>query len=157
MKRQFLRPFLPLCAMIASGAMLAACAGDPVYVACPDITAPKEGTAAFMKMDDTGEIVDVRLNGVRGLCEPLDGGGTSVDLSVGLKLKRVARDNIPAGVAQIDIISFIVDGDDKVVSSDPVKYQAGFSKGTRIIYPVAEYSTKVGEGQRIVLSLVPTL
>ncbi|MGC6454498.1 MAG: hypothetical protein ACON31_11370 [Candidatus Puniceispirillaceae bacterium] len=157
MKRLSLSRFLSLPSLIGGSALLVACAGDPVYVACPQITAPQEGTAAFMKMDDTGELIDVRLNGVRGLCQNLDNGGTLVDVSVGLKLKRAARDDMPAGVAEVEMIGFIVDADDKVVSSDTIRYKTGFAKDVRTNYPLAEYSVVLVDGQRLVLSLVPAL
>lgn len=156
MKHQSFTRFLSLSAVFGGAAFLAACAGDPVYVACPEITAPPEGTAAFMKMDDTGEVVDVRLNGVRGLCQRVDG-GKQVDVSVGLKLKRAGGADLPAGVAEIEMIGFIVDADDKVVRSDTVRYKTGFSKGARMHYPLASYSAVLSDGQRLVLSLVPDL
>ena len=41
-----LLPWLPsLSVSLGAATLLAACASDPVYVACPDITAPEEGVA----------------------------------------------------------------------------------------------------------------
>jgi len=148
--------FLSLSAALGGAFFLVACAGDPVYVACPEITAPPEGTAAFMRMDETGEIVDVRMNGVRALCQAVDG-GKQVDVAVGLKLKRAGGEKLADGVAQVELIGFIVGPDDKVVSSDGVLYKTGFRDGARINYPVADYSAVLSEGQRLVLSLVPDL
>jgi len=156
MKHQSHTRFFPLSAVFAGAALLSACAGDPVYVACPEITAPPEGTAAFMKMDDTGEVIDVRMNGVRGLCQPVDG-GKQVDVAVGLKMKRAAAAKLPAGVAEIELIGFIVDADDTVVNSEKLIYKTGFRDGARMHYPVAEYSAVLTDGQRLVLSLVPAL
>ncbi|MGB1825282.1 MAG: hypothetical protein ACPHLN_02485, partial [Candidatus Puniceispirillaceae bacterium] len=56
-------------ALGASGLALASCAGTPDYIACPEVSAPREGTQAYMRMDETREIFDVRMNGVNGLCE----------------------------------------------------------------------------------------
>ena len=156
MKNQSLTRYLPLPAFLGTAALLAACAGDPVYVTCPEITAPPEGTAAFMKMDETGEVIDVRMNGVRGLCQPTKS-GKQVDVAVGLKLKRAGAEKLPAGVAEIELMGFIVDADDNVVTSDRVIYKTGFADGARLHYPVAEYSTVMTQGQRLVLSLVPAL
>lgn len=156
MKNQPTIRFLPLSVVLGGAAFLAACAGDPVYVTCPEITAPPEGTAAFMKMDETGEVIDVRMNGVRGLCQPVDG-GKQVDVAVGLKMKRAAAEKLPAGVAEIELIGFIVDAGDTVVSSNKIIYKTGFRDGARMHYPVAEYSAVLADGQRLVLSLVPAL
>ena len=41
-----------------------------------------------MRIDDTGEVVNVRLNGVRARCEQVGENGVSMDLSIGLKIKR---------------------------------------------------------------------
>ena len=144
-------------ALFAASLMLAACAGDPTYIACPDISAPQEGTNAFMKMDETGEIIDVRLNGVRGLCEADADGATAMTVSVGLKLKRAAADDLVAGVAQVQMAAFIIDPDDNVVANETIIYKTGFSKGQRIHYPAASYETVIADGNRLVISLVPAL
>ena len=156
MKHQPRTCFLSLAAVLGGAAFLAACAGDPVYVACPSITAPPEGTSAFRKMDVTGEVVDVRMNGVRGLCQPVDG-GKQVDVAIGLKMKRPAAEKFAGGVTEVEIVSFVIDSDDNVVSSDSTLYKTGFRDGVRIHYPVAEYSTVLADGQRLVLTLVPAL
>ena len=156
MKHQTLARFLPISTVLGGATLLAACAGDPVYVACPEITAPPEGTAAFRKMEGTGEVIDVRMNGVRGLCQRVDG-GTQVDVAIGLKMKRPAAEKFAGGVAEAEIRVFVVDADDKVARTDTVVYKAGFREGTRTHYPVAQYSDELSDGQRLVLSLVPEL
>jgi hypothetical protein len=110
-----------------------------------------------MRMDDTREIFDVRMNGVSGLCEAADGGGTEMTVSVGLKLKRAAEGDLFAGVAQVEMIGIVVDADSNVVETKPIKYVTGFRKGQSLHYPVAEYKITVGEGNRLVLSLLPSL
>ena len=162
MKRQtppmkFSKPFLALPAFLAASVMLGACAGKPTYIACPEISAPQEGTSAFMKMDETGEIIDVRLNGVRGLCEAAGDGATEMTVSVGLKLKRAASEELAAGVAQVEMATFVVDADDKVVANDTIKYKTGFAKNQRIHYPAAEYKITIADGNRLVISLIPAL
>ncbi len=49
MKRQtpqmnMLKTFAALPSLFVAGALLSACAGKPNYIACPDISAPQEGT-----------------------------------------------------------------------------------------------------------------
>ena len=110
-----------------------------------------------MRMDDTREVIDVRMNGVSGLCEAADGGGTEMTVSIGLKLKRAAGEDLAPGVAQIDLIGIIVGPDNDVIETKAIKYKTGFAKGQRLNYPVAEYKVTVADGNRLVLSLLPAL
>ena len=144
-------------ALGAAGFALASCTSTPDYVACPEVSAPREGTQAYMRMDDTREVIDVRMNGVNGLCEAADGGATLMNVSIGLKLKRAAGEDLEAGVAQIDLIGIVVGPDNDVVETNAIKYKAGFAKGQRLNYPVAEYKITVADGNRLVLSLLPAL
>ena len=140
-----------------TAALLAGCAGDPDYVSCPELTAPKEGAEAFMRIDETGEIVNVRMNGVRAICERTGQDGISMELSVGLKIKRLKADDLPAGVVQVNIAGLVAEGDTVVNNPPPVRYKAGFRKGNQTMYPVVDYEVTVKEGQRLILSLVPGL
>ena len=109
-----LLPWLPsLSVSLGAATLLAACASDPVYVACPEITAPEEGVEAFMQMDDTNEVVNARLNGVTARCEAVEG-GIEMAVSIGLKIKRLPAETLPAGVAQINIAGMTVEEDGAV-------------------------------------------
>lgn len=143
--------------LLVTAALLAGCAGDPDYVSCPELTAPKEGAEAFMRIDETGEIVNVRMNGVRAICERTGQDGISMELSVGLKIKRLKADDLPAGVVQVNIAGLVAEGDTVVDTPPPVRYKAGFRKGNQTMYPVVDYDVTVKEGQRLILSLVPGL
>lgn len=157
MKRRFVpRPFATVPLLVAAS-LLAGCAGDPDYVTCPELTAPEEGAEAFMRIDDTGEIVNARLNGVKAICEKVGDDGISMELSVGLKIKRLSGDTYPAGVAQINIVGIVAEGDELVSSPPPVRYKAGFRKGQQTMYPVVNYDVTVKDGQRLIVSLVPGL
>lgn len=154
MKSSFL-PWLPsLSVSLGAATLLAACASDPVYVACPDITAPEEGVEAFMQMDDTNEVVNARLNGVTARCEAVEG-GIEMAVSIGLKIKRLPAETLPAGVAQINIAGMTVEEDGAVGASETLRYKAGFTDNTQILYPVVDYKVTVKTGQRLVVSLIP--
>jgi len=157
MKRRFVPRLFATVPLLVAASLLAACAGDPDYVTCPELTAPEEGAAAFMRIDDTGEIVNVRLNGIRAVCERVGDDGISMELLVGLKIKRLSGDIYPAGVVQINIVGIVAEGDELVSSQPPVRYKGGFRKGQRMIYPAVNYDVTVRDGQRLILSLVPGL
>lgn len=157
MKRRIPNRLFAISPLLFTAALLAACAGDPAIVKCPELTAPAEGAEAFMRIDDTGEVVNVRLNGVRARCEQVGENGVSMDLSIGLKIKRLGADEYPAGVAQINVVGLVAEGD-RIVSSPPlIRYKAGFRKGQQTMYPVVEHDVTVTDGQRLIISLVPGL
>ena len=157
MKCRILNRFLAASPLLVTAALLAGCAGDPDYVKCPELTAPEEGAEAFMRIDETGEIVNARLNGVRALCEKVGDDGISMELSVGLKMKRLSAEAYPTGVVQVNVVGLVAEGDKIVSSEPPIRYKAGFRKGQRLMYPVVDYDVTVKEGQRLILSLVPGL
>ena len=157
MKRRFEPRLFATAPLLVAVSLLAGCAGDPDYVTCPELTAPEEGAEAFMRIDDTGEIINARLNGVKAVCERVGDDGISMELLVGLKIKRLSGDSYPAGVAQINIVGIVAEGDETVSSPPPVRYKAGFRKGQRLMYPAVTYDVTVKDGQRLILSLVPGL
>jgi len=157
MKRLAMKRLRAAMPFLVTAALLAGCAGDPEYVTCPDMTAPEAGAEAFMRIDESGEIVNARLNGVRARCEQVGENGISMDLSIGLKIKRLSAEEYPAGVAQINVVALVAEGDKVVSSSEPIRYKAGFRKGQRIMYPVVAHELTVTEGQRLIVSLVPGL
>ena len=156
MKSSHLHRFSLVSASLGVATLLAACASDPVYVACPDITAPEEGVEAFMLMDTTNEVVNVRLNGVTARCEAVED-GIDMAVSIGLKLKRVPAEKLPAGVAQVNIAGVVVEEDGSVGASKTLRYKAGFTDNRQILYPVVDYQVTVKTGQRLVVSLLPRM
>ena len=156
MKSIHLQWFPYLLVSLGAATLLAACASDPVYIACPDITAPEEGVEAFMLMDGSNEVVNARLNGVTALCEAAED-GIEMAVSIGLKIKRLPAEKLPAGVAQINIAGVIVEEDGAIGASETLQYKAGFTDNRQILYPVVDYQITVKAGQRLVVSLLPGL
>ena len=157
MKRRTLNRIFAVSPVLVTAALLAGCSTGSEYVKCPELTAPEEGAEAFMRIDETGEIVNARMNGVRASCEKVGDDGISMELSVGLKIKRLTAEEYPAGVAQVNVVGLVAEGDKVVSSQPPIRYKAGFRKGERIMYPVVDYDVTVKQGQRLILSLVPGL
>ena len=156
MKSSHLQWFPSLSVSLGAATLLAACASDPVYIACPDITAPEEGVEAFMLMDGSNEVVNARLNGVTARCEAAED-GIEMAVSIGLKIKRLPAEKLPAGVAQINIAGVIVEEDGVIGASETLRYKAGFTDNRQILYPVVDYQITVKAGQRLVVSLLPGL
>ena len=156
MTSSLLQRFSWLSVSLGTATLLAACASDPVYVACPDITAPEEGVEAFMLMDGTNEVVNARLNGVTARCEAVED-GIEMAVSIGLKIKRLPADKLPAGIAQVNIASVLVEEDGAVGTSETLQYKAGFNDNRQILYPAVDYRVTVKDGQRLVVSLIPSL
>lgn len=156
MKQPQISSLIPLSMVLATGLALSACSKTE-YVACPALSAPEEGAQTFVEMDVTGERIDTRLNGVDALCTLNNDGSVAVDLSIGLKMTRLFYQDKMPGVAQIDIVTVILDENDGVVRTEPMAYKAGFADYERVDYPIVEYRTTVVDGQRLVVSLLPAL
>ena len=109
-----------------------------------------------MLMDDTNEVVNARLNGVTARCEAVED-GIKMAVSIGLKIKRLPADKLPAGVAQINIAGVIVEEDGAIGASETLRYKAGFTDNRQILYPAIDYQVTVKDGQRLVVSLIPSL
>ena len=109
-----------------------------------------------MLMDTTNEVVNVRLNGVTARCEAVED-GIDMAVSIGLKLKRVPAEKLPAGVAQVNIAGVVVEEDGSVGASETLRYKAGFTDNRQILYPVVDYQVTVKTGQRLVVSLLPRM
>jgi hypothetical protein len=157
MKRRILKRIFAASPLLVTAALLAGCSTGSEFVKCPELTAPEEGAEAFMRIDETGEIINARMNGVRASCEQVGDDGISMKLSVGLKIRRFGVDAYPAGVAQVNVVGVVAEGDKIVSSQAPVRYKAGFKKGEMTMYPVFDYKITVKQGQRLILSLVPGL
>ena len=156
MKHRQISSLIPLSMLLATGLVMSACS-KTVFVDCPDLSAPEEGAQAFVEMDVTGERIDTRLNGVNAECTLNNDGSVSVDLAIGLKMTRVFYKEKMPGVAQIDLVTVVLDENDVVVRTEPMAYKAGFADYERIDYPIVDYRTTVIEGQRLVVSLLPAL
>lgn len=157
MKRRTLNRIFAVSPVLVTAALLAGCSIGSEYVKCPELTAPEEGAEAFMRIDETGEIINARMNGVRAICEKVGDDGISMKLTVGLKIRRLGAEGYPAGVAQVNVVGVVAEGDKIVSSEAPVRYKAGFKKGEMMMYPVVDYNVTVKQGQRLIVSLVPGL
>ena len=148
-------PILLSGAMLAGLFTLAGCGTTGDAVPCPPITAPEEGARASMRADETGQLFDVRLNGVEASCSAAKSGGVAMTISVGLKMKRDLGQGIEADIVEIPMMTAIVGPDNRVIDNARVSSKAGFSKNEAIKYPVATLDQIVPADARLVISLVP--
>ena len=142
-------------ALIGCSVLLAACASQDEVVFCPTISAPEEGTRAFVRSDDAKQVFDVRLNGVNAICTRHNSGGTMVALSVGLKIKRSLAEGAGNDVVAVPMMSAIVDTNQAVMSNQEFGYRVGFDKGSDSKFPVTEVEQLVPAEARLVISLRP--
>ena len=144
----------PVAPLLGIAALLAGCAGKGDLVACPQVTAPLETVNGYQLSDESAAVVDMRFNGVSAVCEALDNGDIRMDLAIGMKLKRLEKNNLDDTVS-IYIATAVVDADDKVVGNDRIVYQAGMQADSAPKYPVIDYRVTVKPDQRLVISLLP--
>ena len=135
---------------------LSSCALLSDVVSCPSLSAPPEGTRAFVVTDEHRQIVDVRLNGVRAQCTAEANGDVLVAVKAGLKLTRNLAENDKPDIAVVPMITAILDSNDQVVSNDSFGYKTGFDTDLERLLPVVEFELVVPSGGRAVISLTPT-
>ena len=142
-------------ALIGCSVLLAGCASQDEVVFCPTISAPEEGARAFVRSDDAKQVFDVRLNGVKAICRRHNSGGTMVELSVGLKIKRSLAEGVENDVVAVPMMSAIVDANQTVIANQKFGYRVGFNKGDGSKFPVADIEQLVPADARLVISLRP--
>ena len=135
---------------------LSSCALLSDVVSCPSLSAPPEGTRAFVMTDEHRQIVDVRLNGVRAQCTAEANGDVVMEVKAGLKMTRNLAENAEPDIAVVPMMTAIVDADDKVVSNASFGYKNGFDADLDRLLPVVEFELVVPSGGRAVISLTPT-
>tara|TARA_B100001093_G_scaffold517570_1_gene599473 strand:+ start:457 stop:951 length:495 start_codon:yes stop_codon:yes gene_type:complete len=144
----------PVTPLLGMAALLAACAGKGDLVACPQVTTPLDTVNGYQLSDESSAAVDMRFNGVSAVCEVLDNGDIRMDLAIGIKLKRLEKNNLDDTVS-IHIATAVVDADDKVVGNDRIVYKTGIQADLALKYPVIGYRVKVKTDQRLVIGLLP--
>ena len=135
---------------------LSSCALLSDVVSCPSLSAPPEGTRAFVMTDEHRQIVDVRLNGVRAQCTAEANGDVLMEVKAGLKLTRNLVENAKPDIAVVPMMTAILDADDQVVSNGSFGYKNGFDADLERLLPVVEFELVVPVGGRAVISLTPT-
>ena len=122
---------------------------------CPAISAPEEGTRSFVRSDTAGQLFDVRLNGVTAACMRHKSGGTTVALTVGLKLDRNLGEGAGPDILAVPMMTAMVDDQQAVISNSEFGYTVGFGKGIKQQYPTVEIEKMVPAKARLVISLKP--
>ena len=144
-----------LTALIGCVVLFVGCASKFDDVICPKISAPEEGARAFVRADESMQMFDVRLNGVKAKCTGHKSGGTVVALTVGLKLNRNLADDDKEALVAVPMMTATVDEQEIVIANDEFSYRVGFSKGNARKYPTAEIEQLVPANARLVISLKP--
>ena len=124
-------------------------------ITCPLVSAPEEGARTFVRSETTGQLFDVRLNGVTADCLRHKSGGTVVALTVGLKLDRNLGEGTDADVIAVPMMTAMVDNQQTVISNSQFGYIVGFGKGDKQQYPTVELEEIVPANARLVISLKP--
>ena len=144
-------------ALLGCLVLLSSCSLLNDDVSCPPLSAPAEGARAFVMTDEKRQIVDVRLNGVRAQCTAEANGDVLMKVKAGLKLTRNLAENAESDIAVVQMMTAILDADDRLVSNDSFGYRNGFDTDLGRLLPVVEFELVVPSGGRAVISLKPTL
>ena len=142
-------------ALLVCSVSLAGCTSNDDMIICPAISAPEEGARTLVRSDTTGQLFDVRLNGVSAACMRHKSGGTSVALTVGLKLDRNLGEGADADVLAVPLMTAMVNDHQTVISNKEFGYSVGFGKDVKQQYPTVEIENIVPANARLVISLKP--
>ena len=142
-------------AMLAGMITLAGCGTTGDAVPCPPVTASQEGVRVSMRADETGQLFDVRLNGVEASCSVAKSGGVAMKTLVSLKMKRDLRQGVEADIVEIPMMTAIVGPDNRVIDNTRDSSKAGFSKNEAVKYSVVTLNQTLPADARLVISLVP--
>ena len=138
---------------------LAGCSSfGPDPVACSDkITAPIEGARVSLRtIEDTSQQVEVRLNGVSGLCYNNEN-SVDMDISIGLKASRITDAPSEPLIFEVPVLTAILDSNDSVIETRTSSYQMAFMANKTVFYPVGEMAVTLPSDGRVVLSLASDL
>ena len=146
---------LSILALIGCSVFFTGCAGKDEMITCPLVSAPEEGARTFVRSETTGQLFDVRLNGVTADCMQHKSGGTAVALTVGLKLDRNLGEGTVADLLSVPMMTAMVGKEQTVISNSEFGYMVSFGKGAKQQYPTVEFEKIVPADARLVISLKP--
>ncbi len=148
----------PLVLATAVIGVLGACSTfEPDYYNCDSrVTSYAEGVRSSLTTQNTGQDVEVRLNGVSGKCYD-DGTSYVAELAIGLKVSRNVGEGGGVDPVVVPMVAAIIDADDAVQSTSSFVYTMQFTSGVQDIYPLVRREFSVPQGGRVILSLTPVL
>ena len=142
--------------MFGSLVFLTSCSFNDEWVSCPPLSAPVEGARAYVVTDEQKQTVDVRLNGVRTQCTAEADGRILMEVKAGLKMTRNLAQNAAADIANVPMMTAILDANDEVLSNEALDYKIGFNTDLARLLPLVEFELVVPADGRAVISLTPT-
>ena len=141
--------------ILGSSVFLTSCSFREKLEYCPPLSAPIEGTRAFVVTDELKQPVDVRLNGVRAECTAEADGKVLMEIKAGMKITRDLGENAAADVAAVPMMTAVLDLNDNLLSNETFAYRIGFSTDLERLLPVFEFELVVPADGRAVISLMP--
>lgn len=140
-------------ALGVAATMLAGCSAfEPDYVACPSIKAVDGTGRVEVTGDPSGAPIQLRLNGVRGLCT-VNSDGFDLVLQVGLFARRDLTANVKTDEYNIDITMAFLDSNDQVVGRHIHSASGFFAELEEKSRPTLKISTDIPAGTRVILGL----
>ena len=147
----------PLVLATAIIGVLGACSTfEPDYYNCDSrVTSYAEGVRSSLTTQNTGQDVEVRLNGVSGKCYD-DGTSYVAELAIGLKVSRNVGEGGGVDPVVVPMVAAIIDADDTVLETSSFIYTMQFTS-VQDIYPLVRREYTIPKGGRVILSLTPVL
>jgi hypothetical protein len=79
-----------------------------------------------------------------------------MEVKAGLKMTRNLAQNAAADIANVPMMTAILDANDEVLSNEALDYKIGFNTDLARLLPLVEFELVVPADGRAVISLTPT-
>ena len=137
-------------------ASLSACSvfEPETYDCSAKVTSYADGVRASLNTQNTGQAVEVRLNGVSAICEDR-ANDVATQVAIGLKVSRQLDEGAEVSPVLVPMVAAVIASDDSVIATESFVYSMQFTANSQVIYPLVRREFNVPTGGRVILSLTP--
>ena len=118
------------------------------------VSAVELGARSSLLAKETGEPLEVRLNGVSALCTNYDT-KTYIDIKSGLKILRLNSDLSEVAELEVPFIIVAVSAEDTILERKSFGFKMAVNSKNRTIYPVVDFGITIPSDGRVIVSLTP--
>ena len=118
------------------------------------VSAVELGARVSLLATETGEPLEVRLNGVSALCTNYDT-EMHVDIKAGLKILRLNSDLSAVAELEVPFLAVAVSAQDIILERKSFGFKMAVSSKNRTIYPVVDFGITIPSDGRVIVSLIP--
>ena len=118
------------------------------------VSAVELGARSSLLAIETGEPIEVRLNGVSALCTYYNT-ETHIDMEAGLKILRLNSDLSEVAELEVPFLIVAVSAEDNILERKSLGFKMAVGSKKRTIYPVVDFGITIPSEGRVIISLIP--